>query len=515
VSVRLLIGPNGSGKTTRALQEFGQFTPLQQHQSVRFVVPGISQVLDLRRLVLSHETHESPGILGDPFCTFQRLAEEMLGTRPITETQKRLLLGTLPMPVYFRPSPNLPAALSGIIRMLKRSLVTPENLRAAAVHLPATSRAKVSALAETYQSYENALVERDLRDSEGILIQARDQEVPWRLVIVDGFTRLYPVQMEFIRHLADSCDVLLTSESLPPRTYNLQPTTLASLPPNTQHPTPNTLTSLEGVASEIRKLLRQGFSLDEIAVSARDLRPYQQKIARIFDEYGIRLATEVYPLTSSPLARQILDSPGQQSIRRIVAHYQWDRKESAAWRSIRRIMADIEAGESLLGREPDSRALFSAIGRGTFRVSNGFGVTLSDIDMLGGRKFRVLFIIESPERPRSEDPFLLDFEREILDAHLSHPLELSTQQRDDFDPASSATERLYLVSESEGDFMPTIEEAESLNALRRRTILDCSTAEDEDIKHTAAAAYNLLLEHGEIGPECLEPIPDVTELLES
>ena len=497
MSVRLLIGPAGSGKTTRALREFGQFTPLQQHQSVRFVVPGISQVLDLRRFILSHTTHRSHGILGDPFCTFRRLAEELLGTRPITETQKRLLLGTLPMPEYYRPSPSLPAALSGIIRTLKRSLIAPEDLRSAAARLHATSRPRASALAETYQSYEDSLAERDLQDSEGILIQALPHDVPWKLVIIDGFTRLYPVQMEFIRHLADSCDVLLTSESLPPKTYNLQPTTLASLLPNTQHPTPNTLTSLEGVASEIRKLLRQGFSLDEIAVIARDLRPYQERIARIFDEYGIQLATEIYPL-----AKHSFDSPDR---------CQWTRKDCAAWKATQRIMSELQAAETLLGRKLKSDALASAVARTTFRVSNGSGVTLSDIDMLGGRKFRVLFIIESPERPRSEDPFLLDFEREVLNAHLPYPLELSTQQQDDFDPASSATERLYLVSESEGDFMPTIEEAESLNALRRRTILDCSTAEDEDIKHTAAAAYNLLLGKGVLGPADFEPIPDEIE----
>ena len=504
MSVRLLIGPAGSGKTTRALQEFRQFTPLQQHESVRFVVPGISQVLDLRRFILSHmthTTHRSHGILGDPFCTFRRLAEEMTGTQPITETQKRLLLGSLPMPEYYRPSPSLPAALSGIIRTLKRSLIAPEDLRSAAVHLHATSQARISALAETYQSYEDSLAERDLQDIEGILIQALSHDVPWKLVIIDGFTRLYPVQMEFIRHLADSCDVLLTSESLPPKTYNLQPTTLASLPPKTQNLEPKTLASLDALAAEIRRLLREGIRPDEIAVIARDLRPYQQKIARIFDEYCIRLATEVYPL-----AKHSFDSPDR---------CQWTRKDCAAWKATQRIMSELQAAETLLGRKLKSDALASAVARTTFRVSNGSGVTLSDIDMLGGRKFRVLFIIESPERPRSEDPFLLDFEREVLNAHLPHPLELSTQQRDDFDPASSATERLYLVSESEGDFMPTIEEAESLNALRRRTILDCSTAEDEDIKHTAAAAYNLLLEHGEIGPECLEPIPDVTELLES
>lgn len=502
MSIRLLIGPAGSGKTTRALQEFGQFTPLQQHESVRFVVPTLTQVLDLRRFLLSHRTHMShathslPGILGDPFCTFQRLAGEMVRARPITETQKRLLLGELPMPEYFGNSPNLPAALSAIIRTLKRSLVSPGDLQQAVVHLPETSQPKACALAALHQSYEAALAERNLQDSEGILIQALAEKVPWELVIVDGFTRLYPIQLEFIKALAEHCDVLLTSESLPPKTHNLQPITVDSLPPpNTSHPSPITLASVEAVASEIKKLAREGFRLDEIAVIARDLRPYQQRIARTFDEYGIQIATEVYPL-----AGHSLDTKDR---------CKWTRKDCAAWKATQRIMSELKAAEALLGRKLDSTALSSAISRATFRVSNGSGVTLSEMEILGGRKFRVAFVVESVERQSYEDPFLLDFEREILNPHLPHPLDLSTADQEQFDMTSSATERVYLINpESQGDNLPTIEEAESLNALRRRTILDCSTAEDEQAKQTAAASYNLLLENGALGPKDFEPIPD-------
>lgn len=515
MAVRLLIGPAGSGKTTRVLQEFKRFSPLQQHESVRFVLPSISQVLELRRFVLSdesyesngsyetHKSHRAHGILGDPFCTFQRLAGEITCALPITETQKRLLLGTLPLPEYFRSSPNLPAAFSTIIRALKRSLISPEDLRQAAAHLPQTSQTKASALADAYRSYEDALAERNLQDCEGILIQALARDVPWKLVIVDGFIRLYPIHMELIRHLAEHCDVFLTSDEpidfpdvatdhLPPKTHNLEPTTLASVEAN---------------PSEIKRLLCEGFQPDEIAVIARDLRPCRQQIVRIFGEYGIQLAVEVYPLQSSPLARFITAGGS-------VANYQWPtgeqlRRDCAAWKSIRRIMAEIEAGEALLGRKPDSTALSSAISTATFRVSNGSGVTLSDMDMLGGRKFRAVFIIDQVERQTYEDPFLLDFERERLNPHLPHPLDLSTDAQDHYEPASSATERLYLISpESEGDALPSIEDAETLKALRQRTILDCCTAEDEQAKHAAASAYNLLLEKGELGPRDFEPIPD-------
>ena len=517
MTVRLLIGPAGSGKTTRALQEFRQFTPLQQHESVRFVLPSITQVLDLRRLVLSdwthkthksHMTHSLPGLLGDPFCTFQRLAGEMVGAQPITETQKRLLLGQLPIPEYFGNSPNLPAALSTIIRELKRSLISPDDLRQAAVHLLQTSQAKASALAAAYVSYETALAERSLQDSEGILWQAIRHSLAMELIIVDGFPRLYPIHHELIRHFANHSDVLVTTDG----SIDLPNATVEHLPPTTHNLEPITLASLDAIASEIKKLLREGFRLDEIAVVARDLRPYQQRIARIFGEHGIQLMTESFPLAGSPLANHIASGGS-------IANYRWPegdqlRRDCAAWKAIRRIMAEIEAGEALLGRKLDpkeyERELSSAIRRATFRISNGSGVVLSDVDMLGGRKFRAAFIIGLVERRQAyEDPFLLDFERDLLNPHLPHPLELSTARQDHIDIAACATERLYLSdSESEGDIFPAIEDAETLMALRRRTILDCFTAEDEPARHTAAAAYNLLLDKGALGPGDFEPIPD-------
>ena len=511
MAVRLLIGPVGSGKTTRALREFGRFTPLQQHESVRFVVPGVAYVLSLRQLLLSdashrshttHMTHESLGILGDPFCTFQRLAEEMVAAQSITETQKRLLLEQLAMPEYFRPSPNLPAALSAIIRTLKRSVISPDGLSKAAVHLPQTSQPKTSALCEAYQSYEDALAERGLQDSESILWRALDYQAPWELVIVDGFTRFYPIHLEFIRRLADHSDVLVTSD----KPIDLSHTTIESLPPKTQNPQPTTLASVDAVAPEIKRLLREGFALDEIAIVARDIRPYQQKIMQAFGEQGIWLATEVYPLKWE----------GEASAEQIRMESNQLRKDCAAWKAIRRITAELEAAEALLGRKHGPEALSSAIRRATFRVPNGSGVTLSDTNMLGGREFRAAFAITPAERQAYEDPFLLDFERELLNPHLPHPLELSAVQQDDFDPASCAAERLYAVApESEGDVLPTIEEAETLAALRRRTILDCCTAEDEETRQTAADAYNLVLEKGELGSKDFEPVPaDLRELLE-
>ena len=514
MAARLLIGPVGSGKTTRALEAFRRFTSLQQHESVRFVVPGISQILDLRRFVLNDRTdgtHVLPGILGDPFCTFQRLAEEMVGTRTITETQKRLLLGSLPLPEHFRPSPNLPAALSTIIRTLKRSLISPDDLREAAVHLPDTSETKASALSVLYRSYEDALAERKLQDNEGLLWRALTRGVPWELVIVDGFTRLYPLYMELIRHLADACDVLITADE----SIDMPDAEIEYLsPPKTQNPQPTTLASLDAVASEIKRLLREGFRLDDIAVVARDTRPYQQKIARVFGEYGIQLAVEVYPLTwegEGLGARVSSHAPERTRTSALPDH----RRFYAALRARKRIMAEIEAGENLLGLKLDSRALSLAISRGTFRVSNGSGVTLSDVDMLGGREFKVIFIVGSVEsRQPYEDPFLLDFERELLNPHLPRPLELSTAGQDDYDVTSSATERVYLINpELQGDLLPAIEDAETLNALRRRTILDCFNAEDDETKQTAAAAYNLLLEHGV--PMDFEPIPNkIAEPLE-
>ncbi|HAH88114.1 MAG TPA: hypothetical protein DCL60_12175, partial [Armatimonadetes bacterium] len=72
MAVRLITGPAGSGKTGRALRIFKQFSTMEHEQSVRFLVPTVSQCDGLRRLLLSD--HKFPGFLGDPVCTFFRFA---------------------------------------------------------------------------------------------------------------------------------------------------------------------------------------------------------------------------------------------------------------------------------------------------------------------------------------------------------------------------------------------------------------------------------------------------------
>ena len=93
MTFRLLVGPSGSGKTTRALETFKQFTPSEHLSSARLIVPTVSDVLQIRRLMLSDP--EFPGILGDPICTFPRFASDLLPNSQATKTASYSPFSTL------------------------------------------------------------------------------------------------------------------------------------------------------------------------------------------------------------------------------------------------------------------------------------------------------------------------------------------------------------------------------------------------------------------------------------
>ena len=235
MAVRLLLGPAGSGKTGRALRIFKQFTPSEHQHAVRFIVPTVSHVLHIRRLLLSDP--DFPGLLGDPICTFHRLASDILadaeGARPklISDTQKRLLLSEIVRDApcgYFesvRECPDFPEALGGAIALVKASAVTPDDLRRAvesavrAKRLPESSRQKISDLAALYQRYEDKIsAAKELRDPEDVISHALeviranpDLLRAVRCVILDGFSTLTALQQQFVGLLAEHCGELIAA----------------------------------------------------------------------------------------------------------------------------------------------------------------------------------------------------------------------------------------------------------------------------------------------------------------
>lgn len=362
--VRLLVGPSGSGKTSRALDTFKQFTPSEHLSSARLIVPTVSDVLRIRRLMLSDP--EFPGILGDPICTFSRFASDLLPTPPklASDTHRRLILeeALRAAPACFervRDCPSFPEELARAIGSLKTASIGPEELRRAVESaesgLPENSRRKLLDLAALYEAYQHALDSSGVSDPDDVVCRALelshaklDLLAKLKCVILDGFHTFTPTQREFIRIFAEHCGEVIISldydESRPDAFSSVEPTFrfLAELPgavvdrmspsesgilghvkrslfnadpPKSEHS--NGVTILVGatpamevelVAGEIRKLVRErGFAFSEIGVVARSMRPYQRFIASTFEDYRIPVAPHIYPLAESALAQTVLN----------------------------------------------------------------------------------------------------------------------------------------------------------------------------------------------------------------
>jgi len=345
---------------------------------------------------------------------------------------------------------------------------------------------------------------------------------------------------------------------------------------------------IELAAREIKRLVReQGLRFGDFALVSRDVESYRRTVAATFGRYGIPLAAHSHPLSENALAQMVLLSLGvastedgtlearartpstlgeafktggarhlAQAVEGLVAGFQWQeddrllQEDCAAWKAIRRIMAEITAAEELLGREigPGEFAamLESGIHTGRYRTFGGStdGVSLLDAGLLRGQEFPVVFLVGLLERtfPRQarEDPFLRDDEREALNPVLPHQLSIRAHDWDYerhlfYTAASSARDYLYLcypaasVSGHDNapsrylreierlftspirrircdydEIVPPVEQAETPESSAAAVVLDCCAARDERRQYIAAAAYNLMLEAGRLGPDAFE-----------
>jgi len=362
--VRLLVGPSGSGKTTRALDAFKRFSPSEHMSSARLIVPTVSDVLQIRRLMLSDP--EFPGVLGDPISTFASFASDLLPSPPklTSDAYRRLILeeSMRATPGCFeriRDYPSFPDELGRAIGALKTACIRLEELRiaieSAEARLPEGSRRKLLDLAAVYEAYEHTLAKSGASDPEDVMRRALDlsREKPdslakLRCVTLDGFHAFTPTQREFIRLFAEHCgEVIITldyEEGRPDAFSSIEPTFrfLAELPgavvdrmsppdegmlghakqslfnadPPKSEDTEGVAIlvgatpamEVELVAGEIKKLVREnGFRFSEIGVIARSLRPHQRLIASTFEEYRIPVAPHIRPLSESALAQTVLN----------------------------------------------------------------------------------------------------------------------------------------------------------------------------------------------------------------
>ena len=430
--VRVFIGPTGSGKTCRVLGIFKQFTPSEHCDSVRLIVPTISQVIQIRRLLIS--APEFPGFLGDPVTTLYEFARDFVNRsgfihpKSVTEIQRlgilKKIIAEAP-PNYFdriRDCPNFPDALGGIISSLKTSAITPEALQEAA-ESDENSTSKIPDLAALYQAYENELAAKSTHDRDDVIRRALEiaRTNPgllreYKYIIFDGFPTFTPVQQELIRLFAEHSGEVIISldyEESRPEVYSSIASTmqfLRELPgasveqisreqkgsalahlkrqlfrPEAPKAAPdesiNILTAstpageIELAADEIKKLGReQGFQYADFAVVSRSIGPYRQRIQSTFRQYGIPLETYSYPLSESRLAREILQYLSEKSVEKIISGYQWPEDEQAlresyaAWKAIRGIMSEIAAAGNEISSRTFADLLESAIRTRQYRV---------------------------------------------------------------------------------------------------------------------------------------------------
>ncbi len=189
-------------------------------RGARYLAPTVGHKRSLEHLLL----RDGGGLPGDPVTTFFNFAEEVASRarvqgRALTEVQKFLLLKRLlretATDAYqaVKRYPGFLQALRDAIDEMKVHMIRPEAVLAAAAlaeqrGLPGLAR-KLDDLCQLYGEYQQRVSRAQVYDNEGIMWIAADalQRDPslfaeLRCLILDGFARLTPVQVEFIRALA-------------------------------------------------------------------------------------------------------------------------------------------------------------------------------------------------------------------------------------------------------------------------------------------------------------------------
>jgi ATP-dependent helicase/DNAse subunit B len=375
-SIHLWLGPAGAGKTRRALQML-QTELAGNWRGTRYLVPTVGHKQSLERYLLEGGLRR--GLAGDPVTTFFNFAEEVatrayVSGRALSELQKYLLLQQLihATPTqYFGEASRFPGfvlALRDVIDELKVHMVTPEALASAAAAANSVAPAmaqKLTDLAALYAQYQTAVGNADLYDNEGIMWIAaerlRDDPAlcaELRCLILDGFARLTPIQIEFLRVLAqvvpriivlfdyedgradvyhpvelslNELEQCLSEHTIERHWYAPRPCTpsaLGNLQTELFRPVPSTCVpdaslgllmaatpaqEADLIAREIRHLLARGRLEDgtpvtpaDIAVMARSPDALRPHLSRSFARVGLPLAPEPPSLAHTAVGRALL-----------------------------------------------------------------------------------------------------------------------------------------------------------------------------------------------------------------
>jgi ATP-dependent helicase/nuclease subunit B len=305
-SLHLLLGPPGSGKTTRLLKRARAATAAGRR--VWWVgLPG--QRTDLyRRAVVAG------GVMGLEYLSAQQVFYRLLAR---ALTLKPLVVGTgrvaLVGEALKQVTGELPAP--GEARLFTRAVAEAKRFGVTWSELPAAER-EAARFRAVFRTYEALKGERwdydDFRREALALARAGRAQPEAELIIVDGFRELGPLELELYRALAQRCASPSPPEvwlSLPEAPPGLTPEELKSaerLPPRPNpvavYAAPNPVAEARWVLRALKRDLAAGAEPRSLAVvlPEREVRAF----LALADEYGVPLADET--------PKSLAESPGGQ-----------------------------------------------------------------------------------------------------------------------------------------------------------------------------------------------------------
>lgn len=245
MKVRFLLGPAGSGKTHACLSEIRR-TLIEDPEGPPLVLLAPKQAtFQLERQLLDDD--ELAGYTRLQILSFDRLARYILDELSIEPNEflpeegrlmilRALLAREKDNLAMYRASANMPgfaAQLSGLLRELQRSRMTPKRVAelAGEQSFPERLRAKLADLAHIASAYHGWLKARHLDDADRALEIAGEQlqrlEIPSRIdshssppvhlagLWLDGFAEMTPQEIELLATVLPFCERATLAFCLP------------------------------------------------------------------------------------------------------------------------------------------------------------------------------------------------------------------------------------------------------------------------------------------------------------
>lgn len=364
MTVELYLAPTAAGKTTFIL-ELAREAAHDLHTDVRLCTATSLQAFAARRRLAV-----DGGTIGVRVSSFEQLVAECLNAAGIAYTELsepvqfrliRLALRELPLDYYapLTAYPGFVQAVRDLIRELKAALVRPQEFASAVSAIGDPPRLKE--LARIYAAYQERLISSGWADAAGLTWLAIDalKQAPspsardWPLLLVDGFDRFTPAQLDLLSQLAGYVGRLVitltghvdeskrfrlfqetrnrleatfdvTAGPLPGPAVQRAPVLehLASrvFEPAAAAPTDGgtalTLLEAPNQAAEVRAALRwlkARIVLDQAApgdtvLLARNMAPYGENILQVAEEFGLPVRlVEGRPLAGNPAVAALVN----------------------------------------------------------------------------------------------------------------------------------------------------------------------------------------------------------------